>query len=95
MKAEININHRTSTFTGSLEELEMLLRQPKTSWSIKYINGSDGYLNICADAEGKFHVGWGLSPRQDDEDWEWLNSHSYATYCFNSLNEAIEYAERY
>lgn len=95
MKAEININHKATSYVGTIEELEALLKQPKVSWPYKYIHGSDGWLNICSDSEGKFHVGWGLSPRKDDEDWSWLNDHSYATYEFNSMADAIEYAEKY
>ena len=95
MKAEININHKATSFDGSLEDLETLLKQPKVSWSYKYIENSDGWLNICSDADGKFHVGWRLSPRQDDSDWAWISEYSYATYKFDSLAAAIEYAEKY
>lgn len=95
MKAEININHKATSFEGSINDLDTLLKQPKVSWSYKYIQDSDGWLNICSDADGTYHVGWGLSPRQDDESWEWLNEYSYATYEFNTLAEAIEYADKY
>ena len=94
-RAEICINGKVATFTGTFADLETLLRQPNVSWSYKYIHGSDGYLNICSDADGRFHVGWGLSPRQNNDDWEWINDHPYATYDFDSLSQAIEYAEKY